>query len=223
MALYEPLIDSTYFTGEFTIGQLEQQAVQDELMYYIRMHEYNFLTALLGKALYEAFYAGMQGTTVDERWQRMAYGISFVLDASLVKTGVQIDGFGNSIQIPRFRYEDKMNVNYHGLLKRANSTTDTEFVNDGYGAASPIAKYIYYWWMRSHVTASGGATESAQQVHNGTAVINNQKMIRAYNEMCVEVFQFYLFLDMNIVDYPEFELEPNARYCPKQINEFNFL
>lgn len=223
MALYAPLINSTYFSGELTIGQVEQQQVSAELLFYIRKHEYDILSLLMGPALYAAFYAGIKVATPDDRWKKMAYGIAFILDVTKVKTGYKADALGNYKRIPRYQYRDKMNVIYRGLLKRADGDPSVELSHDGYGASSPLAKYIYYWWMRAHVTASGGATESAQLVHNGTAVINNQKMIRAWNEHCVEVFEFYLFLDMYITDYPEFNLEPNERYNPGPMNEFNFL
>lgn len=226
MALYTPLIDKSYFTGELTIGQVEKAEVQAELLPYCRKYEYDFMLALMGEALYNAFYTGINGVAdalIVQKWSRMAFGYSFVLDSSLVKTGSQGNSFGRYVRIPRFQYYDKMNVNYRGLLKRSSATATTNKLNDAYGGSSPIAKYIYYWWNRAHVTASGGATESAQLVHNGQAVINNQKMVRAWNEMCAEVFEFYLFLDMNITDYPEFDLDVNARYNPAPINDFNFL
>lgn len=218
---YEPLIDRTYFTAELNIGQVDQPSVEEELKEYIRKYEHEFLTKVMGKELYLAFYQGMQGQIVADRWKTMAYGSSFILDASKVKTGVTVTGTGQLRTIPYFRYYDKMNVDYRGFLKRANSNTATDFVNDGYGASSPISRYVYYWYMRYRITLTGGAGESNQQVHNGQAVNNNQKMVWAWNQMCEEVFHFYLFVDMNRALYPEYVQEPDNRFCPVPINEFN--
>ena len=221
MALYEPFIDRTYFTGMWNIGQVDQPNVEEELKLFIRKYEYDFLTNLMGKALYEAFYSGMQGSSIADKWQKMAYGISFKLDANKVKTGVAVTGTGQLRTIPYFRYFDKMNVNYRGLIKRANSDSSTDFVNDGYGASSPISKYVYYWFMRSKSTVTGGAGESVQNVHNGQAVSNHQKMVWAWNEMCEAVFHFYLFLDQNAELYTEYDQDTNSRFNPVPINEFN--
>lgn len=223
MGLYAPLIDNSYFIGELTISMPQNSGVDEELIFYRRTHEYDFLIKLMGQALYNAFYTGVKEATVADRWQKMAFGLPFILDHNKVKTGCSINSFGTAIPIPRYRYFDKMNVNYKGLLKRASDTDNTDKLNDNYGAHSPIANYIFYWWERAHVTAPGTAGNSKQQVHNGQALINNQKMIRAWNDMCLQVFEFYLFLDMYIADYPEFDLEVNSRFNPAPINEFNFL
>lgn len=223
MPLYETLLDRTYFTGEYNIGQVDLLAVEDELKLFIRKYEYDFLVKLMGLPLYEAFYAGMKGTTPAQKWLDMAYGKFFLLDASLVKTGSRVDLLGRILCIPGEPYYDKMPVNYRGLLKRMDDTDDESILNSGYGAISPIAKFIYYYWMKSHASFSGGAGESIPDVHNAAVITNSQKMCRAWNEMCKEVITFYHFLDMNIADYGEFNLEPDGRFAPVPINTFNFL
>jgi len=223
MALYEPFIDRTYFIGPITIGQVDQQAVEDELNLFIRKHEYEFLVQLLGLPLYKSFYEGMQGNAVDERWKAMAYGSFFLLDVNTVKTGYKRNSMGGSYCIPVGEYYDQMPVSYKGLVKRPDGDENTDFLSAGYGAESPIAKYVYYYWMMSHASVSGGTGESIQQVQNGQAITNNRKMINAWNEMCNEVETFYFFLDMHIADYPEFNLIPDARFSPLPINEFNLL
>jgi hypothetical protein len=224
MPLYIPLIDKTYFEGEYSIGQIGTVvAAQDELMKYLRKHEYDFLIQLMGLPFYTAFYAGIKAGTPAARWTLLAYGEYFLLDASKVKAGCVVDSTGQHRDVPGETYYDKMPVNYRGLLKRANDTEDTSVLNTGYGAVSPLAKYIYYHWMRSHATVSGGAGESVQQIQNGIAVSNATKMCKAWNEMCSEVINFYHFLDMHIEDYPEFNLEVQARFAPQPINQFNLL
>lgn len=223
MALYDPLIDRTYFTGDLQIGQVADDAVNEELMYYVRRFEYEFMNKLMGASLHEAFYTAMQQADPAQKWKDMAYEKTFTLDAAKVKTATRINQLNGYECIPRFEYTNKMNVVYKGLVRRKESNTATDFAYDGYGAFSPIAKYVYYWWMRGHATVTGGTGESIQQTHNGIMVNNNAKMVRAWNAMCREVFEFYLFIDMYADNYPEFTLEPVARFNPAPINEFNFL
>jgi len=103
----------------------------------------------MGLPLYEAFYAGMKGASPAQEWLDMAYGKAFLLDASLVKTGSGYDTMGCVHYILREPYFDKMQVNYRGLLKRMDDTSDASLLNSGYGAISPIAKYIYYYFFIS--------------------------------------------------------------------------
>lgn len=223
MALYQPLIDNSYFEGELTIGSLENAAVAAELILFIRRHEIEFLTKLMGNSLFEAFHAAMKQTTPDNNWKRMAYGETFVLDVNKVKTGCKPSAFGGYEITPRYRYMDKMQVQYKGLMLIPSTDNFDDYINTGYGADSAIAQYIYYWWMRNKETTTGGAGESKQQIHNAAAISNAQKMTTAYNAMCKTVFHFYLFLDMNADLFPEFDLDVNSRYNPAPINTFNFL
>ncbi len=210
--LYEPFIDRTYFEGELTIGQVSQQEVEEELKLFIRKYEFEFLIKLLGKPLYEAFYAGMQGDTVEARWKALAYGKDFNVTASLLN-GYYDYGF----------YSEGTPVSFRGLLRNPESDLDVSFLSASYGATSPIAKYIYYWWMRAKATSTGGVGESIQETNAGKTVSNSAKMTRYWNEMHDEVVRFYLFLDMNIADYPESNLGAQHRYYPGLINQFNFL
>jgi hypothetical protein len=223
MALYEPLVNESYFEGEMQIGQLESLAVRDELRMFIRRHEYDFLVKALGLPLYEAFYTGMQGATVDQRWLDLAYGKRFILDASKVKTASFHNLYGVLETIPRTCYEDKMQVNYRGLLKVPEDYISPGLVDAGYGATSPLCKYIYWHWHRSKLTAVGGVAESVQTVHNGTIAPNNFRLCQLYNEMSDSVIAMYHFLDQHAVDYPEFDLQPKDRFNPRTVNPYNFL
>jgi hypothetical protein len=223
MALYAPLINANYFAGELEIGQLDTPAVAAELNLFIRRYEVELLQALMGKTLFEAFHTAMKGATPADKWKRMAYGDTFILDISKVKTGIRSRGLLGYTPIPRFSYEDKMQVQYKGLMMMPENESFNNFFNSGYGADSAIAQYVYYWWMRKKETTTGGAGEKKAQVHNAIAATAASKMVTAYNNMCYTVFHFYLFLDMNASDYPEFDLEVNARFNPGLINTFNFL
>lgn len=223
MPAYVPFIDRTYFQAELEIGQVDSDTVNQELMIYIRKYEFEFLSKLMGRSLFEAWFNGMKETTPADEWKRIAYGDSFLLDQSKVVTATGVDELGRVYRIPRFDFKDGMNVTYRGLLKNVEVDNPFDASYAGFGASSPIAKYIYFFWNRFHQSNSGGTGETVPQVHNGTIISNNQKMIWAWNEMCREVFEFYLMLDQYKEEYPEFDLPAAERFCPKQINEFNFL
>lgn len=181
------------------------------------------MTKLLGGPLYEQFYIGMQGATIAARWQKMAFGSKFKLDASKVKTGCSSGFYGIVKSIPRTEYFDKMSIDYAGLLFNPDLDTSVNSYASGYGANSPIAKYVYFYLARNKATSTGGVGETKQQVHNAYMTNDHHKVCKAWNDMCNEVVSFYYFLDMNITDYPEFDLEVNSRFNPQLINVFNFV
>jgi len=221
MALYEPLIDRTYFNAELTIGQADQQEVEAELLIFIRKYEYEFLLALMGMPLYTAFYTAMKepADPIEQKWKELAYGKWFNLDASKVQTGMSFITGGQAVSIPNVYYTDGMPIDYRGLLSDPNPTDEPGQLTAGYGVQSPIANYIYWHWMKDHYTLTGGAGEVKPAVQNGQRVDAMAKMVRAWNEMCDAVTSFYFFIDQHISDYPEFTgLPVDNRFQPCRIN-----
>ncbi len=217
----QSLINITYFTGRLSIGQVSQLEVQEELKEYIAHYEYDFLIKLLGKALYEVFYNEMQGTATT-RAKAIAYGSTFLLDTTKVKRTVKVDKLDNAIITPNNFWNNNRQILYAGLLKSPDDDTSTNFISS-YSFYSPIAKYIYYHWNKSHNVNIGGVGANVQQTHNGLTVNNSENMVMLWNEMKQEVEDFYYFLDMNIADYPEFNLPLNDRLTPEFLNKYNFL
>lgn len=50
---------------------------------------------------------------------------------------------------------------------------------------SPIANYIYYWYMRNNATTTVGLGEAIADAENSRIVDNKDKMVRAWSEMRV--------------------------------------
>lgn len=203
MPQYENLININYFQGELAIAGLNNPDVVDELGLFITKYEQEFLTKLMGRTMYEAFYTGMQGTVID-RFKKFAYGDYFEFISGNSKCGyiARIDGM----------------VDYKGLLQNPDSELTGTFLSQGYLSNSPIANYIYWHWLVAHETAIGTAGESVQQVANGTVVGNGTKAVRAWNDMCDSIENFYKFIDMNLADYPEFDLKCEYRWFPLKNN-----
>lgn len=224
MPLYEPFINDAYFQGELTLGQLDYQSMSDELKLFIIKYEREFLMALLGRPLYEAFYTESQTDPLPARWVPFSYGKTFLLDVQKVKTGTHIDALGRYCQIPDCQFYDKMQLVYNGLLKGEESNANIDLLsNSSYGYDSPIAKYIYINWEHAHKTHTMGVGEVAATSSNGHVTTNVYKVNQVMNDLKKDVENFYFFLDMNITNYPEFNLEPNNRLFLKTSNVHGLL
>lgn len=69
---------------------------------------------------------------------------------------------------------------------------------------SPIANYVYYWFMRNEATKTTGVGETVGQANNAAIVSADAKMIRAWNEMTDSLTAIVSFLDAHRADYPDF-------------------
>jgi hypothetical protein len=221
-APYDPLIDITYFSLENTVGQSEQLHVREVVDGFIRKYEFEFLQKLMGMSLFNATYTGLKGGTLNARWQAMAYGKSFHLDHSKVKCFHRCSPMGRVEIIPNLScYCDEVAVNYTGLIEKTITSNTTAFLYDGYNIASPIANYVYYYYMKNKATSTVGSGEIVSKTQNADTVNAGGKMIKEWNEMCDWCVNFYLFLDQHIADYPEYDLPVQSRFYPKKMNQFN--
>lgn len=82
----------------------------------------------------------------------------------------------------------------------ANETTHT----------SPIANYIYYWFIRNHTTTTTGIGETLSQANNSTIVSPEQKMVKAWNDMVDNLTLLIPFINDNRPSYPNFCPDCNA-------------
>ncbi|CAL7961479.1 conserved hypothetical protein [Gammaproteobacteria bacterium] len=71
---------------------------------------------------------------------------------------------------------------------------------------SPIANYIYYWWLRKEVSVTSG---NGERKANSAASINMSsvnKQVRAWNEMVEWNKEFWEFMYIKQDIYPEFDI-----------------
>lgn len=71
------LIDISYFVGDLTIPNMDQEAVLERITWYIQKYEQEFLRRLLGYPLYKAFVAGLNvaaPAVPDQRFLDILYG-----------------------------------------------------------------------------------------------------------------------------------------------------
>ena len=70
---------------------------------------------------------------------------------------------------------------------------------------SPIANYVYYWYLRNASSTTVEAGESMQLTENANRVSSIDKQVRAWNEMVDLNKKVIIFLNENINDYPSYE------------------
>jgi hypothetical protein len=68
---------------------------------------------------------------------------------------------------------------------------------------SPIANYVYWYWMTDDTTQTVGLGQQASKVENAIQVSPATKMVRAWNEMNEWVAEFHRFMITTQADYPE--------------------
>lgn len=88
---------------------------------------------------------------------------------------------------------------------------------------SPIANYVYYWFMRDGFTQSTTMGEANTNKENATSTNPGAKMVRAWNEMAQQVYSLQHYMRATVSTYPEWQsnlLWVSSRHF-QPINEFN--
>jgi len=70
---------------------------------------------------------------------------------------------------------------------------------------SPIANYVYYWFIRNQVTMTVGVGEVTPLAENAINANSVNKQVRAWNDMVDMNKKVIIFLNENINDYPSYE------------------
>lgn len=111
-------------------------------------------------------------------------------------------------------------VNDIYIYKSATLAINT---STGTNKQSPIANYVYYWYIRNNYTQT--STMSEVKATNENAVIANPslKMDRAWNEMSAWICELIDYLDAKKDDYTEWADQDvwHMRKKFRPINEFN--
>lgn len=93
----------------------------------------------------------------------------------------------------------------------------------GTSLESPIANYVYYWFMRDNTTQSTTMGEVSTSKENATNMSPAEKMVRAWNEMSQRVRQLAHFMNTKRDVYPEWNSQRLYTMLERMapINEFN--
>ena len=66
---------------------------------------------------------------------------------------------------------------------------------------SPLANYVYYWYLRNQITETAGVGEVITQTNNAVIVSPVEKMVRAWNEMIDNVHDIVMHVNANKRDF----------------------
>jgi hypothetical protein len=88
---------------------------------------------------------------------------------------------------------------------------------------SPIANYVYYWYIRNNYTQTSTMSEVKATNENAAIANPSLKMVRAWNEMSQWICELVDYLDAKKDDYTEWADQDVWRMRKKfrPINEFN--
>jgi len=101
--------------------------------------------------------------------------------------------------------------------------------SDGYNISpvpeSPIADYVYYWYMRNLHSQTAGMGEVQTKTEYADSVSPGLKMSKAWNEMVRKMLVLREFLIVNYSTYPEFQYHSGTvelRNLLTKINSYNY-
>lgn len=92
-----------------------------------------------------------------------------------------------------------------GRLTKWKGLVDTETFQ------SPIADYVYYWWLRNNVSQTAEMGEVRGKAENAVNVSPKFKMCKAWNDMVDKSLVLYEFLLVNNTVYPELQKHSGSR------------
>jgi hypothetical protein len=111
-------------------------------------------------------------------------------------------------------------VNDIYIYKSATLAINT---STGTNKSSPIANYVYYWFMRNNYTQTSTMSEVKATNENAGIANPSLKMVRAWNEMSAWICELVDYLDAKKDDYTEWA--DHDVWCMRRkfrpINEFN--
>lgn len=73
---------------------------------------------------------------------------------------------------------------------------------------SPIASYVYWWYMRNQASQTVGMGQAKPAAENAVIVSNIDKMVRSWNEMVDQTNVIAKFINDNKTDYPDYPYTP---------------
>lgn len=79
------LIDTSYFEGDLSIGQITSPAVIASVNLFIKKYEDEFLVKLLGYPLFKSFITGLAADPVDQKWFDLLNGVEYIYNGELCR------------------------------------------------------------------------------------------------------------------------------------------
>jgi hypothetical protein len=142
------LIDTTYFFGDCSIGQLSESAVAAKLTLFMQKYEPEYLLGVLGYDTMKAFLTGLATNPIPSIWTDLRDGKEYT-DVNgrprkwrgLLQSDIKISPIAYYVY---FNYQANQATNTGG-------TGETVLTNENATNASPSAKMVYAWNRMVHI------------------------------------------------------------------------
>lgn len=123
---------------------------------------------------------------------------------------------GNTLTLTTGLFGNSDTYFYKSATLAINTTTGTS-------KQSPIANYVYYWYMRNNHSQTAAMGEVKSKNENADKHSPANKMSRAWNEMAESVHELVHYLDAKKTDYADWEKQDQWRMLRsfRPINEFS--
>jgi hypothetical protein len=191
-----PLIDVTYFVGEINIPNAGTGGPVDSLVLrLIGDYESKFLRLALGEALYDSFMSGLE-LQADGTYNKADKGVA--VDTVAQKWKDLLNGAS-------YTDSNGQKRKWKGFVRLLDGSPALE---------SPIAHYIYFYFMKTSATQTTSMGEAQANAENAQMVSPRFKMTAAWNRMHEEVRELLRFLKANITTYSEWTFED--QFCTLQ-------
>jgi hypothetical protein len=138
------LIDTSYFFGDCSIGQLSEQSVQGKLNWLINQYEPEILLGLLGYETYTAFTAGLKVIPIDPMWTDLRDGKEYTDVNGVVRKW-------RGLIYTTGTYKGSLIANYVYYQYQKTNVTNTGGTGEGVMqsenaiSATPIDKMVKAW------------------------------------------------------------------------------
>lgn len=211
-------VNSSMFTGDIHIPNLEEKCIQDvEIYKLISKWERECLEFVLGKCLFDQLMAEIElktsGTvkhyglkeSADEKWKWLVEGRTYEKTDESISffDDLSVCGCGCSSGKCKFHTWD-------GFVTKTPSIIKNELVEF---QESFLAYYIYYMWSFHNETRTTGIGEQKPESKNSVTTFNKTKRVDAFNYFFAKVkmcsrggrVSLYGFIKEHSELYPDFQ------------------
>lgn len=126
-------------------------------------------------------------------------------NSNVVTADIQINSSGGFTWLNGIKFSDADKY----LIELQTATLDVTDVEIVPEPDSPIADYVYYYWLKNMHTQTAGIGQVKTDAQNAHVVSPKYKACDTWNNMAEKTSFLYELLRVNIADYPEYELYLN--------------
>ncbi len=189
------IINSSYFIGERNIPNTNASDVGSLLANMLNIYEKKWLVAALGYDLFVAFKAALlNGDPLAQRYWDILFGADFTgLDGLPTRwDGLVAKTDENALT---------MDISIDGNT----ITLDVADVPTSAEPKSPLADYVYFYWLRKKNSQTADVGEVRSDDQNAQVISPRYKLTYAWNDMVDKTCKLHEMMVVNYAVYPEYQ------------------